>query len=80
MNIINAAGQRYWLGLEGRPLAKAAHLWQSGYRLGARAYVDVTACLVHFETPVEGEVSEGTLVYNPEPWVALSELSESFQE
>lgn len=63
MSIINAAGQRCWLGLEGRPLAKAAHLWQSGYRLGARAYVDVTACLVHFETPVEGEVSEGMLVY-----------------
>lgn len=70
MSIINAAGRRYWLGLEGGPLAKAAHLWQSGYRLGARAYVDVTACLVHFETPVEGEVSEGTLVY--ESWAMNS--------
>ena len=35
------AMDRYWLDLERRPLVKATHLWQSGYKLGDRACIDV---------------------------------------
>lgn len=64
------AMDRYWLGLERRPLAKATHLWQSGYKLVDSLHRCDWVHLVHLENPVEGEASECALVY--ESWAMNS--------